>query len=105
MKKERWLPRALPALASALTLALLLWAAVGGVAGMGQAGDENGAKIALRALERGAAMCYAAEGYYPPSLDYLCGNYGVQVDREQYIIRYEAFASNQFPEIAVIPRG
>lgn len=32
------------------------------------------------ALRRGCVACYAAEGVYPPNLDYLKEHYGVQVD-------------------------
>ena len=54
-----------------------------------------------QAIQRTAQQCYAVEGIYPPSLDYLCENYGLQLNTEDFYIIYEAYASNQPPEIRV----
>ena len=55
-------------------------------------------------LRRSAVACYAAEGVYPPTVDYLTEHYGVQVE-EEYIVFYEIFASNLMPDITVLERG
>lgn len=47
--------------------------------------------------------CYALEGSYPESLDYLAENYGLILDRDRYIYHYSIFASNILPEFDVIP--
>lgn len=57
------------------------------------------------AIRRAAVTCYAVEGRYPESLDYLLENYGVVVDRSRYAVRYEAFAVNFMPSILVVRRG
>ena len=54
------------------------------------------------AVRRGAVACYAAEGIYPPNLEYLEEHYGIQVDRERYTVMYEVFASNLMPDITVL---
>ena len=54
------------------------------------------------AVRRSAVACYAAEGIYPPNLEYLEEHYGIQVDRERYTVMYEAFASNLMPDITVL---
>ena len=54
------------------------------------------------ALRRGCVACYAAEGVYPPSLDYLEEHYGVQIDRGRYIVHYDIFAENLMPDIKVM---
>ena len=54
------------------------------------------------ALRRGCVACYASEGVYPPSLDYLEEHYGVQIDRERYIVHYDIFAENLMPDIKVM---
>ena len=55
---------------------------------------------------RNAAIgCYASEGRYPSSLDHLVEHYGLIYDEDQYSIRYDAFASNIMPDIAVAIRG
>ena len=56
------------------------------------------------AVRRSAVACYAAEGIYPPDLEYLEEHYGVQVDRERYTVVYEVFASNLMPDITVLER-
>ena len=54
------------------------------------------------ALTRAAVACYAAEGIYPPSLDYLVEHYGVQINTGLYTVKYEIFASNLMPDITVL---
>lgn len=54
------------------------------------------------ALTQAAVACYAAEGTYPPSASYLEEHYGVQVDHQRYIIKYEVIASNLMPDITVL---
>ena len=53
-------------------------------------------------LRRGCVACYAAEGIYPPNLDYLKDHYGVQVDEERYTVFYSVFAENLMPDITVL---
>lgn len=54
-------------------------------------------------IERYAIQCYASEGSYPPSLEYLEANYGLQLNRDRYLYYYEIFAANVIPDIRVIP--
>lgn len=56
------------------------------------------------ALRRTAVACYAAEGFYPPSVDYMVQHYGLQYDEDAYRVHYEVFASNLMPEITVVER-
>ena len=46
--------------------------------------------------------CYAAEGVYPPTLEYMEEHYGIQIDRQRYTVHYEVFASNIMPDITVL---
>ena len=55
-----------------------------------------------QAVRRSCAACYAAEGAYPPDLDYLRERYGVQIDEEKYAVKYELFADNLMPDITVL---
>ena len=55
------------------------------------------------AVRRTARQCYAVEGVYPPDLEYLEENYGLKINTRDYIIVYEAFASNRPPSIRVVP--
>lgn len=56
----------------------------------------------VEALRRGCVACYAAEGVYPPNLDYLKEHYGVQVDDTRYVVIYSVFADNLMPDITVL---
>jgi len=68
--------------------------------------DSGRAEEDLRQLEetvrRSCVACYAAEGVYPPSLDYLKEHYGLQIDEERYTVKYSAFAENLMPDITVL---
>lgn len=54
------------------------------------------------ALHRTAVACYAAEGNYPPSVEYMVQHYGLQYDSKTYRVHYELFASNLMPDITVV---
>ena len=54
------------------------------------------------ALTRAAVACYAAEGIYPPNVEYLTQHYGVQINEALYIVKYEVIASNLMPDITVL---
>ena len=41
------------------------------------------------ALERSISQCYAVEGSYPPSLEYLKQHYGLLYDEDSFFIDYE----------------
>ncbi len=53
-------------------------------------------------LRRSCVACYAAEGAYPPSLEYLKEHYGLQVDETKYTVQYSAIAENLMPDITVL---
>ena len=56
-------------------------------------------------IENGITMCYAVEGAYPESIEYLCDHYGLIYDRDKYIVHYERFASNIRPSVMILERG
>lgn len=56
-----------------------------------------------KAITRASVQCYAIEGRYPPSVEYLEENYGIQINRKKFGVFYDGFASNVMPEITVIP--
>lgn len=58
-----------------------------------------------QALRRTAVSCYASEGFYPPSVEYMQTHYGLRFEEENYVIRYERFASNLMPDITVLERS
>lgn len=88
---------------AAVVLAVCLWflTALGNLSS-GQ--GEKGRQQLENALRRAAVACYAAEGVYPPTLEYLTEHYGVQVDKDRYSVFYEVFAENLMPEITVLEK-
>lgn len=58
-----------------------------------------------KAVNQAVVNCYALEGRYPESMQYLIENYGIQVDFEKYVISYEIFAENIRPQVRVIRIG
>ncbi len=56
-------------------------------------------------IRKAAVTCYAIEGAYPQSLDYLEENYGLKLDRGRYAIEYDIVGSNIMPWIAVAEKG
>lgn len=59
------------------------------------------ARMVEDAIRNAAVTCYAIEGCYPESLEYIEEHYGVVIDRERYYVDYQAFFSNRMPQIAV----
>ena len=85
----------------ALALLVLLFAALLIVWRPGRdLGDESAAAI-REAIRRSALQCYAVEGIYPPNLQYLEDNYGLQVNTKDFYVTYDAFASNLPPTVRV----
>lgn len=74
-----------------------------GVASLSDTSEKSQADSLLQALKRSAVHCYAVEGRYPESLDYLKEYYGIHWNPEHYAVDYEVFASNLMPSITVIP--
>lgn len=84
-----------------LGMTLFLW----GVSNVEQTAGDEGVRQLENALRQAAVACYAAEGIYPPDVDYLCRYYGVLVDEKRYTVIYENFADNLMPEILVLEGG
>ena len=80
--------------------------ATGAIAGrIGRGVSEEELALLSQQVRRAAVACYASEGRYPQSLDYLEHEYGLRYDGERYAVRYDAFASNVMPDISVSVRG
>lgn len=88
-------------LAFALVLVIVLFA----VESVSSRSDKSRLDMVGDAVRNAALTCYAVEGRYPQSVDYLRDNYGLNYDTGRYIVRYEGFASNIMPEIRVLLRS
>ena len=95
---RRWLPVFWVAM---ILFALLLWF-FPAVNHLSAGQHEEGRAQLEMALRRATVACYATEGIYPPTLDYLIEHYGIQIDKSRYSVFYEIFADNLMPEITVL---
>jgi len=94
-----------------LTAVLLPVAAVvvllcflGGINDISRGSVEEGRKQLEDVVRRSAVACYAAEGIYPPNVEYLEEHYGVVIDHDRYHVSYVAIADNLMPDITVLEK-
>ena len=69
-----------------------------------QTSDEKQLENLQNSIRRSAVQCYALEGRYPESLDYLKKYYGIDYDEKKYFVDYTAQSSNLMPDITVLKR-
>lgn len=89
---------------AALSVMLIIFAAVG-LIGTGKSMRHQQLKSVTQAVNGAVDECYALEGSYPPSLEYLHENYGLVLDTQHYIYDYSVFATNIPPEIHVLAKS
>lgn len=65
---------------------------------------DQGAESVRQAVLSAAMQCCAVEGSYPSTIEHLEEHYGLAVNHSDYVILYEAFASNVVPSVTVVPR-
>lgn len=102
MKRSFSLP--LAHVISVLLVIAVLALVVTGVRQAGKAQEDEALRTLDESIRRAAVSCYAIEGSYPESVDYLEENYGVYIDENKYIVHYSIFASNIMPDITVIKK-
>ena len=95
-KKVLWMSAAI------LVCAVLFLTAAGNLSAES---SRTGALQLEETLRKAAASCYAADGVYPPDLEYLEERCGLQINRTLYTVHYEIFAANRMPEITVLERN
>lgn len=67
--------------------------------------DSEQTKSLEDAVLRATLTCYAVEGRYPSSADYLTEYYGIVYNKDKYMIVLDAFAQNLLPDIRVLVKG
>lgn len=92
-------------LAKIALIAVILAAAVLLISRISGAQDTAETDIVRAAVRDAALTCYAVEGAYPSSVEYLREHYQLAYDESRYYITYEAFASNRLPDIWVTVKG
>lgn len=87
-----------------LFAAVIMWLVVS-LSNTSESAERQERAAVKSTLENGITMCYAIEGAYPPSLEYLSENYGVTYDTAKFIVHYDRFADNVRPTVRVIVRN
>jgi len=93
--------RLLPFLVFIAIFASVLYFVLTGLQEAGAASESEGQRIAEESIRRAVINCYASEGMYPPTFEYLKEHYGIAIDEHKYVVHYQIFASNIMPDIAV----
>ena len=83
---------------------LLIFCFSYGIQSISQTTDRTEIETLERAVKRNVVQCYAAEGRYPESLNYLDEHYPLRYDKEKYFIGYEVLGENIMPDITIISR-
>ena len=102
MGRKRGIWRRLGALLLPLAVVLVLLGFSTALTSLDAGRNEEDKRQLERAIRRGCLACYAAEGVYPPDLDYLRDHYGLQIDEERYTVKYSVFAENLMPDFTVL---
>lgn len=56
------------------------------------------------AIQRGITHCYAVEGHYPESLEYLKKEYGILYDNDKFFVDYQVTGANIMPDVTIIEK-
>lgn len=75
------------------------------VSSMSKNAEEEQKNSLDTALRRGITQCYAMEGRYPESLDYLKEHYNVAYDEDAFFVAYQPTAANLPPVITILSKG
>ena len=90
-----------------LILAICIFAAVIAVFFCGinslSSGTDTRAKESLEnSIQKSITYCYATEGSYPESLEYIKENYGLVYDESKFYVDYRVMGSNILPDVTII---
>ena len=90
-------------LISILLIGAFLYLFLIGTQGIASKAESEQLNVLDQAIRRATIQCYAIEGRYPPSVEYLEEHYGLSIDREKYHVFYDGWASNIMPDITIFP--
>ena len=90
--------------ASVLIFALIVVFFLMAVEYSGRSTIEKQQESLENAISRDIVQCYAIEGMYPPSLEYMEQHYGLTYDKKTFFVDYQPIAANLYPDYTVILR-
>ena len=88
----------LSCLAYIVLFALFLY----GVSSVGRTTVDRQEESLRTAMRRNITHCYAVEGFYPPSLEYIETHYGLTYDKDRFFVDYQPIGSNIVPNVTII---
>ena len=75
-----------------------------GLSGISKKTAAEETKNLHRSISRGISHCYATNGFYPESLEYLKENYHISYDTDKYFVDYQVLGKNIFPDVTIIEK-
>ena len=90
---------------SSLAFLLILLCLLLGFRALSGGNLSRGRENLEKAIERTLTRCYAVEGSYPESLQYMEENYGLTYDSSRYYVDYRIAGRNVRPIVTVIVKG
>lgn len=99
-RKRSYIFHYVPSL-SLLLLLILFYVVAGNIS------EDNSSRereILENAITKDITQCYALEGVYPPNIQYLKDNYGLNYNENNYWIDYQYVGSNLRPNVTIIER-
>lgn len=101
-EKEASLPNGLNIIINSIIMIIMLFLFVGGINYTGHRTIARQQESLENAINRDIAQCYALEGAYPPSLEYIKEHYGLTYDENTFFVDYQPIASNLYPDVTII---
>ena len=90
---------------SVLFFLLILGIFYAGTSSLQKKVSEEGINTLQNAITRSVTRCYAEEGSYPETLDYLKEHYGLTYDESRYYVDYQPLGSNIMPDVTILQKG
>jgi len=76
-----------------------------GISSVSSGSSKDEKRILDEAIHKDIVHCYATEGMYPPSLNYLEEHYGLTYDHEHFMVDYEPVGANIMPNVTILERS
>ena len=89
-------------LLSVCVFALILGCFSLGVRSLSADTDRRQRESLERALNQSITSCYAVEGAYPESLEYLTEHYGLTYDHDRFFVDYRISGANIYPDVTLL---
>lgn len=90
---------------SIIIFALVIVIFLVGVSVLSNSSARDDKAILKKAIDHDIVHCYAVEGFYPPSLNYIRENYGLSYDTERFLVDYEYVGTNIMPDVMIFERN